>query len=92
MPPSGVDYASRFLNGYAPEYVSIIREFVFFIKTNIIRIMINNGNHKALVPIIFIIYIRLYFLVQTKNKIIEDTLLSRTALHGRMIMEIMNIL
>ena len=21
MPPSGVDYASRFLNGYAPEYV-----------------------------------------------------------------------
>ncbi len=53
--------------------------------------MINNDNHKALVPIIFIIYIRLYFLVQTKNKIIEDTLLSRTALHGRMIMEIMNI-
>lgn len=23
MPPSGVDYASEFLNGYAPEYVSI---------------------------------------------------------------------
>lgn len=22
MPPSGVDYASEFLNGYAPEYVS----------------------------------------------------------------------
>ena len=22
MPPSGVDYASRFLNGYAPEYVT----------------------------------------------------------------------
>ena len=21
MPPSGVDYASEFLNGYAPEYV-----------------------------------------------------------------------
>ena len=24
MPPSGVDYASEFLNGYAPEYVPII--------------------------------------------------------------------
>ena len=24
MPPSGVDYASGFLNGYAPEYVGII--------------------------------------------------------------------
>lgn len=23
MPPSGVDYASEFLNGYAPEYVLI---------------------------------------------------------------------
>jgi hypothetical protein len=23
MPPSGVDYASEFLNGYAPEYVNI---------------------------------------------------------------------
>ena len=23
MPPSGVDYASEFLNGYAPEYVDI---------------------------------------------------------------------
>lgn len=22
MPPSGVDYASEFLNGYAPEYVT----------------------------------------------------------------------
>ena len=29
---------------------------------------------------------------KAENKIIEDTLLSRTALHGRMIMEIMNIL
>lgn len=24
MPPSGVDYASEFLNGYAPEYVANI--------------------------------------------------------------------
>ena len=24
MPPSGVDYASEFLNGYAPEYVGVI--------------------------------------------------------------------
>ena len=24
MPPSGVDYASEFLNGYAPEYVVLI--------------------------------------------------------------------
>jgi hypothetical protein len=23
MPPSGVDYASEFLNGYAPEYVKV---------------------------------------------------------------------
>ena len=23
MPPSGVDYASEFLNGYAPEYVAL---------------------------------------------------------------------
>ena len=23
MPPSGVDYASEFLNGYAPEYVEL---------------------------------------------------------------------
>ncbi len=26
MPPSGVDYASEFLNGYAPEYVYYIDE------------------------------------------------------------------
>lgn len=24
MPPSGVDYASEFLNGYAPEYVILL--------------------------------------------------------------------
>lgn len=24
MPPSGVDYASEFLNGYAPEYVCLL--------------------------------------------------------------------
>lgn len=24
MPPSGVDYASEFLNGYAPDYVTMI--------------------------------------------------------------------
>ena len=24
MPPSGVDYASEFLNGYAPEYVILV--------------------------------------------------------------------
>lgn len=28
MPPSGVDYASEFLNGYAPEYVEHIRSKV----------------------------------------------------------------
>lgn len=27
MPPSGVDYASEFLNGYAPEYVYIALHF-----------------------------------------------------------------
>ena len=27
MPPSGVDYASEFLNGYAPEYVANSTEF-----------------------------------------------------------------
>ena len=26
MPPSGVDYASEFLNGYAPEYVLILKQ------------------------------------------------------------------
>lgn len=26
MPPSGVDYASEFLNGYAPEYVYSVTE------------------------------------------------------------------
>lgn len=29
MPPSGVDYASEFLNGYAPEYVI---NYIGFIK------------------------------------------------------------
>ena len=28
MPPSGVDYASEFLNGYAPEYVFISNYFI----------------------------------------------------------------
>ena len=27
MPPSGVDYASRFLNGYAPEYVGMCFDY-----------------------------------------------------------------
>lgn len=27
MPPSGVDYASEFLNGYAPEYVYNTMDF-----------------------------------------------------------------
>ncbi len=31
MPPSGVDYASRFLNGYAPEYVSEIINTIMLI-------------------------------------------------------------
>ena len=29
MPPSGVDYASGFLNGYAPEYVRYENFYVF---------------------------------------------------------------
>lgn len=29
MPPSGVDYASEFLNGYAPEYVTNIPNKIF---------------------------------------------------------------
>lgn len=28
MPPSGVDYASEFLNGYAPEYVVLYARIV----------------------------------------------------------------
>lgn len=28
MPPSGVDYASEFLNGYAPEYVGPIYDYI----------------------------------------------------------------
>ena len=31
MPPSGVDYASEFLNGYAPEYVVNYNKDLFFI-------------------------------------------------------------
>ena len=37
MPPSGVDYASEFLNGYAPEYVAghknILLPSIVLIKT-----------------------------------------------------------
>ena len=29
MPPSGVDYASEFLNGYAPEYVRMSNKLIF---------------------------------------------------------------
>ena len=43
MPPSGVDYASEFLNGYAPEYViavffSLYLKFAAnpFARTNLI--------------------------------------------------------
>ena len=32
MPPSGVDYASEFLNGYAPEYVVILNCFVYVVN------------------------------------------------------------
>jgi hypothetical protein len=31
MPPSGVDYASEFLNGYAPEYVDFYKDSVLSI-------------------------------------------------------------
>ena len=33
MPPSGVDYASEFLNGYAPEYV-VSRHAPLFISVH----------------------------------------------------------
>lgn len=31
MPPSGVDYASEFLNGYAPEYVDTEKKVCCFL-------------------------------------------------------------
>ena len=34
MPPSGVDYASEFLNGYAPEYVAL-EKLVYLAYRNI---------------------------------------------------------
>ena len=34
MPPSGVDYASEFLNGYAPEYVLFGKKTFKAILTN----------------------------------------------------------
>jgi hypothetical protein len=35
MPPSGVDYASEFLNGYAPEYVQNNRKtYIFSLKNS----------------------------------------------------------
>lgn len=35
MPPSGVDYASEFLNGYAPEYVRNATSICkYILKTN----------------------------------------------------------
>ena len=34
MPPSGVDYASEFLNGYAPEYVKYAIYTISIFYTN----------------------------------------------------------
>lgn len=39
MPPSGVDYASEFLNGYAPEYVlSALAAYCCFPKKPCIKV------------------------------------------------------
>ena len=40
MPPSGVDYASEFLNGYAPEYVT---RSIPFVRSSCI-IHLNSGK------------------------------------------------
>ena len=40
MPPSGVDYASEFLNGYAPEYVN---DTNIVVPTIIITVSWNNS-------------------------------------------------
>lgn len=38
MPPSGVDYASEFLNGYAPEYVFKHKRYILrFILNKILQ-------------------------------------------------------
>lgn len=50
MPPSGVDYASEFLNGYAPEYVTaskiilVIFQIMICLPTQVIFFfMLNNS-------------------------------------------------
>ena len=43
MPPSGVDYASEFLNGYAPEYVSMMKR-----KAKSQRLVYASGTHRYL--------------------------------------------
>lgn len=48
MPPSGVDYASEFLNGYAPEYVPMDVIFGNGMGRNFLfRNLKKQANHSA---------------------------------------------
>ena len=50
MPPSGVDYASEFLNGYAPEYVAIQNNSVT-LSSVIIAIFVCNSLYFSTIKI-----------------------------------------
>ena len=45
MPPSGVDYASEFLNGYAPEYVGFNKVMTVDAGT---YVMIHSGTKHGI--------------------------------------------
>ena len=45
MPPSGVDYASEFLNGYAPEYVVHTKHFVLMVcEVSIVKPLVDRKS------------------------------------------------
>ena len=50
MPPSGVDYASEFLNGYAPEYVDEPKYNQIYLSYIEVRMkfIISNKNKKTI--------------------------------------------
>ena len=59
MPPSGVDYASRFLNGYAPEYVVNPKNRILTQPFIIVRYFLSNnkrGGFLVTVGICWIIF------------------------------------
>lgn len=59
MPPSGVDYASEFLNGYAPEYVSPIKfncEYVILLMTTTPHIHKYDRSKEANTTLFFMLF------------------------------------